>query len=341
MSVDLSTTYLGIELANPIVPSASPLTTGLDHMKQLEDAGASALVIASLFEEQIEHEELEIFRMLETAADSTSEASSFFPELQDYRIGPDAYLAHIQQAKKALSIPVIGSLNGTSEGGWVRYAKLIEEAGADAIELNVYLIAADPDVTSEQVEARYLKLVRIVKESVDIPLAVKVGPYFSSMAHMARQLVAAGADGLVLFNRFMQPDIDLETLTVDPSLHLSTSRELTLPLRWIAILSGNVDASLAGTTGVHTAEDALKLLLAGADVSMMASALLHEGPGRLTEVLQGVERWLDEHEYESVEQAKGSMSQRNVADPVAFERANYMKALTSYSTPRNWGRGAR
>jgi len=337
MSVDLRTRYLGLDLANPIVPSASPLTAGLDHMKKLEDAGASALVIASLFEEQIEHEELEVFRMLETASDSTSEASSFFPELKDYRIGPDAYLAHIQQAKKSLSIPVIGSINGASEGGWVRYAKLIEEAGADAIELNVYLVAADPDITAEQVEARYLKLVRVVKESVNIPLAVKIGPYFSSLAHMARQLVEAGADGLVLFNRFMQPDIDLETLSVDPSLQLSSSQELTLPLRWIAILHGTVEASLAGTTGVHTAEDALKLILAGADVTMMASALLHNGPDRLTEVLKGVDLWLDEHDYESIEQAKGSMSQRNVADPVSFERANYMKALTSYSTPRQWG----
>jgi dihydroorotate dehydrogenase (fumarate) len=330
-----------MELANPIVPSASPLTFGLDHMKKLEDAGASALVIASLFEEQIEHEEREIFRMLETAANASNEASSYFPELDDYRVGPEAYLAHVEQAKKSLSIPVIGSINGTSEGGWVRYAKLIEEAGADALELNVYLVAAGSDITSEQVEARYLKLVHIVKESVSIPLAVKVGPFFSSMAHMANQLVEAGADGLVLFNRFMQPDIDLERLSVDPSLHLSTSQELTLPLRWIAILHGNVEASLAGTTGVHTAEDALKLILAGADVTMMASALLHNGPGRLTEVLQGVERWLDEHEYESVEQAKGSMSQRNVADPVAFERANYMKSLTSYSTPRDWGQGSR
>jgi dihydroorotate dehydrogenase (fumarate) len=336
VSVDLRSRYLGLELANPMVPSASPLTGKLDSLKRLEDAGASAAVVVSLFEEQIEHDELDMHRLLESTTDAHLEARSYFPELDDYRLGPEDYLEHIRAAKEALSIPLIGSLNGASEGGWIRYAKLIEEAGADALELNIYLVAADPEDTADVVEARYVSLVKRVCDSVSIPVAVKIAPYFSSLPNMAVRLVEAGVGGLVLFNRFMQPDINLDTLAVDPIVRISTSDDLRLPLRWIAILKGRVDASLAGTTGVHSGDDAVKMILAGADAVMMASALLHNGPERLTEVLTGVERWLEEREYESVEQAKGSVSQRNVSDPGAFERANYAKALTSFSTPQIW-----
>jgi dihydroorotate dehydrogenase (fumarate) len=290
----------------------------------------------SLFEEQIEREELEIHQLLETGAESFQEATTYLPELEDYNVGPDAYLRHLEQTKKELRIPVIGSLNGSSDGGWTRYARLIQDAGADALELNVYYVAADPTQTSADVEQRYLDLVAEVRSTVSIPLAVKVGPFFSSMANMAMRLVEAGADGLVLFNRFLQPDIDLETLAVDPTLHLSTSEELRLPLRWIAILHGRVDASLASTTGVHTAEDAVKMILAGADVTMMASALFRNGPEHLGVVLDGVRSWLEEREYASVNQARGSLSQRSSPDPAAFERSNYMRAVVSFSSPYDW-----
>lgn len=333
---DLRTRYLGLELANPVVPSASTLSSRIDTLKRLQDAGAAAVVMQSLFEEQIEHEEIEIHRMLEAGAHSFPEAITYVPELEDYNIGPEAYVRHLEQTKHELEIPVIGSLNGASTGGWVRHAKLISDAGADALELNIYYVAADPNLTSAEVEQRYIDLVAAVRSSVEIPLAVKVGPFFSSMANMARRLVEAGADGLVLFNRFLQPDIDLETLGVDPTLHLSTSEELRLPLRWIAILRGRVDASLAATTGVHTWEDAMKLILAGADVTMMASALFKHGPEHVTAVLDGIRTWLDEHEYVSVEQAKGSVSQAACPDPVAFERSNYMRALVSFTSPYDW-----
>jgi dihydroorotate dehydrogenase (fumarate) len=336
MTADLRTRYLGLELANPIVPSASTLSARIDNLKRLQDAGAAAVVMQSLFEEQIEHEELEIHRMLETGSHSNPESITHFPELEDYNTGPDEYLRHLEACKKELGIPVIGSLNGASEGGWIRYAKLIQDAGADALELNVYFIAADPDESGWQVERRYLDLVSAVRDSVSIPLAVKIGPYFSSLSNMARQLVEAGADGLVLFNRFLQPDIDLETLEVDPTLHLSTSDELRLPLRWIGILHGRVDCSLAATSGVHSAEDAVKLLLAGADVTMMASALFRNGPEHLATVLGGVRDWLDEYGYLSVEQLKGSVSQANVANPAAFARSNYMQMLVNYSSPYDW-----
>jgi dihydroorotate dehydrogenase (fumarate) len=336
VTVDLTTTYLGLTLANPVVPSASTLSQRSDTLKRLEDAGASAIVMQSLFEEQIQREEIEIHNVLETGAESFAEAITYLPELQDYNVGPDAYLRHLEATKKELGIPVIGSLNGSSDGGWTRYAHLIQEAGADALELNVYYVAADPDATSAEVEQRYLDLVAAVRSAVSIPLAVKVGPFFSSMANMARRLVEAGADGLVLFNRFMQPDLDLDTLEVDPTLHLSTSEELRLPLRWIAILSGRVAASLAATTGVHTAEDAVKLILAGADVTMMASALFRNGPEHLGVVLDGIRTWLSEGEYASIEQAKGSLSQASSDDPAAFERSNYMRAVVSYSSPYDW-----
>lgn len=336
MTVDLTTRYLGLELANPIVPSASTLSQRSDTLQRLQDAGAGAIVMQSLFEEQIEREELEIDRVLETGAESFAEARTYLPELEDYNVGPDAYLRHLEQTKRELRIPVIGSLNGSSEGGWTRYARLIEDAGADALELNVYYVAADPATTSAEVEERYLDLVSEVRSSVAIPLAVKVGPFFSAMANMATRLVDAGADGLVLFNRFLQPDIDLETLAVDPTLHLSTSEELRLPLRWIAILHGRVDASLAATTGVHAAEDAVKLILAGADVTMMASALFRHGPEHLTAVLEGVREWFDEHDYASVEEARGSCSQASSPDPAAFERSNYMRAVVSFTSPYDW-----
>jgi dihydroorotate dehydrogenase (fumarate) len=331
---DLHTSYLGIPLRNPLVPSASPLGADLDMLKRLEEAGASAVVLPSLFEEQIEHEELEVYRLLSEGAESFGEALSYFPELGDYRTGPEAYLEHLAAAKEALSIPVIGSLNGVSPGGWTRYARLLEEAGADAVELNYYTVAADPILGAGVVEASVLDLVRTVRAEITVPLAVKLGPHFSAFAHLATALSEAGADGLVLFNRFVQPDIDLEALEVRAQVQLSTSAELLVPLRWIAILAGRIDCSLAGTGGVHTAEDALKLIAAGADVTMLASALLQHGPGRLAEVLAEMGLWLDEHEYESVEQLKGSMSQAACPDPAAFERAGYMKALVTYA-PRH------
>jgi dihydroorotate dehydrogenase (fumarate) len=336
MTVDLRTRYLGLELRNPVVPSASTLSSRFETLERLQDAGASAIVMQSLFEEQIEHEELAVHRFIEAGVDFTAEAASYFPELDEYNTGPDEYLRHLERTKHDLEIPVIGSLNGASAGGWVRYAKLIQEAGADALELNIYLVAADPETTPQEIEQRYLDLVAAVRASVSIPLAVKVGPYFSAFANMARRLVAAGADGLVLFNRFLQPDIDLDTLEVDPTLHLSTSEELRLPLRWIAILRDRVGCSLAATSGVHTWEDATKLVLAGADVTMMASALFRNGPEHLGGVLDGLREWLDEHGYGSLEQAKGSVSQAASPNPGAFERSNYMKAVTSYTSGYDW-----
>jgi dihydroorotate dehydrogenase (fumarate) len=337
VAVDLRTSYLGLQLRNPLVPSASPLSARLDTLQRLEEAGAAAIVLESLFEEQIEHDALQVHGVLETGAEGFGEARTFFPELEDYNLGPGPYLRHVEEAKSRLAVPVIASLNGTTPGGWARFARSIEEAGADALELNIYLVATDPDVPGEEVERRYLDVVAAVRESVRIPLAVKVGPFFSSMANMARRLAGGGAEGLVLFNRFLQPDIDLETLRVDPSIRLSTSEELRLPLRWIAILRGRVPVSLAATTGVHTAADALKLLLAGADVVMVASALLRHGPEHLSGILEGVLGWLEEREYESVEQMKGSMSQQRSLDPEAFERANYVRALTSFVMPERWG----
>ncbi len=336
MTVDLRTRYLGLELANPVVPSASTLSSRIDTLKRLEDAGAAAVVFQSLFEEQIEHEQLEIHRVLERGAESYAEALTYLPEMEEYNTGPDEYLRHLEASKRELEIPVIGSLNGSSQGGWVTYARLIQEAGADALELNVYHIAADPEETGAQVEQRYLDLVAAVRSSIQIPVAVKIGPFFSSVANMSRRLVEAGADGLVLFNRFLQPDIDLERLDVDPTLHLSTPEEVLLPLRWIGILYGRVDASLAATSGVHGPEEAVKLILAGADVTMMASALFRRGPEHVATVIEGIRAWLEEHEYASVEQAKGSVSQRNVADPSSFARSNYMQMLVSFTSEFDW-----
>ena len=330
MSIDLSTRYLGLDLKNPLVVSACSLGNKLENLKRFEDAGAAAIVLPSLFEEQIEHDELAVHRFYERGAESFAEALSYFPELEDYRTGPETYLRLIEQAKESLQVPIIGSLNGTSTGGWIEYARLIEGAGADALELNVYYINTDPDLNAAEVEDRYLDLVHTVQEAISIPLAVKIGPYFSSLPNMVRKLVKAGANGLVLFNRFLQPDIDLATLQVSPHLVLSSSEELRLPLRWIAILRPQTDASLAASSGVHTAADVSKLLLAGADVTMIASALYKHGPSHLTTLLDGLNAWLVEKEYESVDQLRGSLSQVNAPDPDAFERANYIKTLISF-----------
>ncbi len=333
MPVDLSTQYLGLDLAHPIVPSASPMTGDLDRLHALAEAGAPAVVLPSLFEEQIEHNAMAVHHGLEFGAEIFPEATDgYFPEMDEYNTGPTEYLNLVHAAKRELSIPVIASLNGTTSGGWTLYARILEDAGVDALELNIYLIAADANATAEMVERQYLHLVETVRESVAVPLAVKVGPFFSSMAHMAGRFVDAGADALVLFNRFYQPDIDLDTLDVAPDLVLSTSDELRLVLRWMALLFGRVDCDLAGTTGVHSAEEAIKLTLAGANVAMMASALLRHGPEHLARVVEGLRTWLEEREYESVRQARGSLSQINAPDPGAFERANYMRTLVTYST---------
>jgi dihydroorotate dehydrogenase (fumarate) len=331
VSVDLSTKYLGLELKNPLAASASPLTGDLDSLRRLQDAGASAAVWPSLFEEQIEHEQMELDRLYTQRVDTYAESLTYFPEPEDYHTAPEDYLKGMSEAKKALAIPLIGSLNGSSRGGWVRYAKLIEEAGADALELNIYFVATDVAMSSADVEQRYVDLVADVKQSLTIPLAIKIGPYFSGLPHFAAQLVEAGADGLVLFNRFLEPDLDLENLQFRPSLLLSNRSELRLPLRWIAILRDQLSISLAATSGVHHTEDVVKALLVGADVTMMASVLLQRGAGYLAQMLQELENWLEENEYTSVEQLKGSMSRIHCADPSQLERANYMKALVSYT----------
>jgi dihydroorotate dehydrogenase (fumarate) len=332
MSTDLRSRYLGLSLRNPIVAAASPLTSSTDGLRRLEDAGVAAVVLPSLFEEQIEHEEMATHNLMLYGAELSPEAQGFFPEMQQYNTGPDNYLKLIHAAKQALSVPVIPSLNGSTLGGWTRMAKLFQEAGADAIELNIYFLATDPSDTSFDVEKRYVDLVESVTNMVTIPVAVKVSPYFSAMANMAVRLARAGASGLVLFNRFVQPDILLEELEVAPRLVLSTPDELRVALRWIAILRGRVQASLAATGGAHTHEDALKLLLAGADCVAVASSLLRRGPGHVETLVAGIERWMVEREYESVEQLKGSLSQKACPDPEAFERANYMKALTSFTS---------
>ena len=328
--MDLTTTYLGLKLKNPLVPSASPLSRTLDSMKRLEDAGAAAIVMYSLFEEQIEHEAAEMEHYLAYGSRAHAEALDYFPKPGEYNLGPEQYVELLQRAKGSLGIPVIGSLNGISTGGWIDYAKKLEQAGADAIELNIYYIPTDPALASQEVEERYVNVLHAVKRSVRIPVAVKLSPYFSSLANIAARLDRAGANGLVLFNRFYQPDFDLDALEVTPNIVLSTSDAMRLPLRWVAILHGVVKTSLAGTGGIHTAEDVIKMIMAGADVAMMCSALLKHGPKHLTIVLADVNIWMVEHEYLSIEQMKGSMSQASVVDPAAFERANYMKALNRY-----------
>ncbi|MGE5407748.1 MAG: dihydroorotate dehydrogenase-like protein [Syntrophothermus sp.] len=331
MSVDLKTRYLNLELSNPLVVSACTLTGKVETLVRLEEAGAAAVVLPSLFEEQIEHEELELHEAFEQGAHSFSEALTYLPDIEDLATGPSSYLDHLAAAKEALRIPVIASLNGSSKGGWLRYARLAEEAGADALELNVYAVEADAATEGHHVEHSLLELVRAVRAAVSIPLAVKVGPYYTAFANVARRLAESGADGVVCFNRFLGPDIDLDTLTVQAGVRLSTPDELRLPLRWIAILRGRVALDLAATGGAHTSEDVVKLVLAGADVVMLASSLLRNGPGHVTSVVGGLARWLAEHEYASVDQARGSLSQVACPDPAAFERAQYMRALTTYS----------
>ena len=331
MKVDLSTTYLGMKLKNPLgIAACPPLTGDLDMLRQLEDCGASIAVLPSLFEEQIEHEETQLHQLYEYQTHSFAESLTHFPDLEDYNTGPREYLQHLEAAKQAVSIPLVGSLNGASTGGWIHYAKAIQDAGADALELNIYFVPTDPAMTSLEVEQQYLDLVAAVRESVTIPLAVKIGPSFTSLPHFAQNLVAAGADGLVLFNRYLEADIDLDTLQIRPDLVLSNRHEARIPIRWIAILRDQLNISLAATSGVHRMQGAVKLLLAGADVTMMASILLQRGPKFLTTLLDDVREWLHENEYDSVEQLKGSMSRGNCPDPSALERANYMKALTEY-----------
>ena len=332
MSADLRTRYLGLELRNPMVAAASPLTSNVESLKRLQAAGVSAVVLPSLFEEQIEHDEMATHRLLLSGTEMSPEATGFFPEPTSFRTGGDQYLELIAQAKKALQVPVIASLNGYTPGGWTNIARQMQDAGADAIELNVFFLAASVDDTSAEVEQRYVDLVESVTKQVTLPVAVKVAPYFSAMANMAGRLNRAGAQGLVLFNRFVQPDIGLEDLDVTPRLVLSTSDELRLALRWIAILRGRVTASLAATGGAHTTDDLLKLLLAGADCVMLASCLLNHGPGHVGTLLKGLQSWLAEREYHSVEQMKGSLSQQACPDPDAFERANYMRTLKSYTS---------
>jgi dihydroorotate dehydrogenase (fumarate) len=328
--MDLTTTYMGLSLQHPVVPSASPLSKKVSGIRQMEDAGAAAITMYSLFEEQIDLEALAHHHFIEQATFVSAEATAYYPPLAEYNRGPDGYLELIREAKAAVDIPIIGSLNGVTPGGWTRYARLIEQAGADALELNVYLIPTRADLSGDDVERIYLDVLREVKTQVRIPVAMKLSPFFSAMPNMAYRLDAAGADALVLFNRFYQPDFDLEELTVTPNLVLSRPVEMRLPLRWIAILYGNVKASLALTTGVHTSEDVLKAIMAGADIANIASVLLEEGVDVIPKLIEGVSIWMEEHEYESVAQMKGALSQRNVAEPAAFERANYMKVLGSW-----------
>ncbi|MCB0062076.1 MAG: dihydroorotate dehydrogenase-like protein [Caldilineaceae bacterium] len=328
--MDLTTTYMGMTLAHPIVPSASPLSDSLDGIRRLEDAGAPAIVMFSLFEEQIEGESHILDHYLNFGVDSFAEALDYFPEAQEYRTDAEDYLNLIRQAKTAVDIPVIGSLNGASTGGWTDYAKQIEEAGADGLELNIYYVPAELSTSGSAVEQMYVDVVEAVKRTVSIPVAVKVGPFFSAFANMALRLEVAGADALVLFNRFYQPDIDLESLEVVPNLVLSNSHELRLPLRWVAILHDHLSADLAITSGVHSHIDVIKGIMAGAKVTMTASELLRNGVGRIRDMRADLAQWMEDHEYESVTQMCGSMSQHNVSVPDAFERANYMKMLQSW-----------
>lgn len=329
--MDLSTEYLGLKLKNPLVAAASPLTADPDSLKRLRDAGAAAVVLHSLFEEQLQHDAEELHHHTTFGTESYAESLSYFPAQEEYRLGPDEYLDHIRKAKDVLEIPVIASLNGCSPGGWTHYAALMQEAGADAIELNVYYIATDPALSSAQVEGLYIDALKAVKQSATVPVAIKVGPYFSAMANMATRLDLAGADGLVLFNRFYQPNINLDTLEVEPDLVLSSPAELRLPLRWIAVLYGHIKANLAANSGIATGTDVLKTLMAGADVAQLCSVLLRKGPEELANILAGMRTWMAEHDYESVTQLKGSLSQKSCPNPTAFERANYMKALNSYT----------
>jgi dihydroorotate dehydrogenase (fumarate) len=325
--IDLSTTYLGFRLRTPLVASASPLSQEIDGIRRLEDAGASAVVLYSLFEEQLRQESFELEHHLAAGTDSFAEAATFFPQPDEFRLGPEGYLNHIRRAKKAVSVPIIASLNGSTAGGWTEYAKLIEQAGADALECNIYSIPTDPELTSNVIEQQYLDILKAVKSVLTIPVAVKISPFFSNMANMAKRFDEAGANGLVLFNRFYQPDVNLDELEIQPNVLLSTPQALRLPLTWIGILYGRLHACLAATSGVHGSEDVVKLLMVGADVTMLCSTLLRNGISHLRSVEEGLLEWMEKHEYESVQQMKGSMSQIRCPNPSAFERAQYMKAV--------------
>lgn len=328
--MNLKTNYLGYELRTPLVVSASPLSQKIDNIRRMEDVGASAVVFHSLFEEQLRADHHQLQYYIEETRDVFSEAASMFPEHAHFNVGPNAYLAHIAQAKSAVNIPLIASLNGSTFGGWMRYAKEIEQAGADALELNIYSVPHDPEKTAEDIESEYLTIIASVKAQLNIPVAVKLSPFFTNFAQFARRADRNGADALVLFNRFYQPDIELETLEVSPNVLLSTPMAMRLPMRWIAMLYGQIDANLAATSGIHRATDALKLLMAGADVTMLCSVLLRRGIDHIKVIEREMREWLEEHLYESVEELKGSMSQKRCPDPAAFERAQYMRALQTY-----------
>jgi dihydroorotate dehydrogenase (fumarate) len=325
--MDLSTTYLGLNLKNPVMPGASPMAHQLDNVRRLEDAGAGAIVMHSLFEEQITRSQLAEFSHTENPAESFSEAVSYFPNMEDYALGPDRYLTQISRIKEMVEVPVIGSLNGISMGGWTEFARLIQQAGADALELNVYYIASDPDESGVEVEQRTLDILQEVKDNVEIPISVKLSPFFSSPGNFAKQLDAAGAAGVVIFNRFYQPDIDIEELEATHRLDLSNSTELRLRLRWAAILYGHLNADVAISGGVHTVEDIVKAIMCGATVTQVVSSLLKYGPSHIGGMISGLGHWLEDHEYDSLDQMRGSMSHKNCPDPSVFERANYLRVL--------------
>ena len=341
--MDLSTTYLGLKLRTPLVPSASPLSESIDNIKKMEDAGAAAVVFHSLFEEQIRQERNELIHHLTFGTESNAEAQTYLPEPEEFHVGLEVYLEHITNAKRTVGIPIIASLNGTTPGNWIQYAKLIQQAGADALELNIYWIPTDLKMTADEVEKVYLDIVQAVKAQVSIPVAVKLSPYFTNFAHMAGKLDGAGVDGLVLFNRFYQPDIDVESLEIKPNLLLSTPMAMRLPLGWIALLFGRIRANLAATSGIHRVTDVVKMLMVGADVTMLCSALLRHGIPYLGVLETQLKDWMEQHEYESVGQIKGSLSQKHCADPSAFERAQYMRAIASgvYHAPTISGTGPR
>jgi dihydroorotate dehydrogenase (fumarate) len=330
--MNLTTTYLGMKLRTPLVPSASPLSEKIDNIKRMEDAGASAIVFHSLFEEQVRRDRHDLQYYLEQGTESYAESLSFFPRREDFSVGPDAYLKHIAESKAAVDIPIIGSLNGTTFGGWMKYAQRIQEAGADALELNIYNVPSDPECSASDLENEYLTILASIKAQVQIPVAVKLSPFFTNFSHFAHRVDRHGADAMVLFNRFYQPDIELETLEISPNILLSTPMAMRLPMRWIALLYGRVGANLAATSGIHRATDALKMLMAGADVTMLCSVLLRRGIQHIKVIEHEMREWMEEHEYESVEQLKGSMSQKNCPEPTAFERAQYMRALATYGT---------
>jgi len=327
---ELKTKYLGLEVKTPLVASASALSKKLDNVKEMEDAGLGAVVLYSLFEEEIIHESLALDHFLTRGSESFAEAITYFPDLGNYNTGPDKYLKMISNAKEAVDIPVIGSLNGISTGGWIKHAKLIEEAGADALELNMYFLPSDPKLTADELEKAQIELVKDIKKSIKVPLAVKLSPFYTSIPHFAGAVAAAGAKALVLFNRFYQPDLNITDLEVVPKLELSTSADLLLPMRWIAILYDRIHTDFALTSGVHTAEDIVKAIMAGASVAMTASALVKHGIRRASSLIEELAQWMNEYDYKSVDQMRGSLSQKKVAEPAAFERANYMKALTLF-----------